>query len=117
MANWINPPSSITTSVNVTHRVRSAYGPTTSHPVSDDPATNAIVAASGNRFVSFINEGPDEVLVKLNGTASITDYNLIIPAGYNDSKFELADGENLSLICAAGKTATVRTAIAQETEI
>ena len=111
---WINttPPSTI----DVSHRTPGAYDPPSSVPVTET-AADAVPGGSGNRYITLINEGPSLVYATRGGTASATLYNHIFPVGINLSDFRIGDGENLSVICAAGQTATLKVAIANELEV
>jgi hypothetical protein len=105
-------------SINVTHRTPGAYGPSTELVIEDTSAVEAVIAGSGNRFLTIVNNGPDPVLASRGAAdASETNYNHVFPPGYNDADFRLGDGERLSLICQSGQMASVRVAIANEVEI
>lgn len=102
---------------SVTTRTPGAYGNPTPQTIGDTTPVEIVSAASGNRYLTIINNGPDPVFAKRGGDASATNYNHIFPSGFNSFDFRIGTGENLTLIAGAGKTATVIVAIAPEITI
>ena len=90
------------------------YGEPIAKPITDTAVE--IVPEGNHRYLTISNEGPGNIYVRIGGNATLSDYNFILPKGYNEWGKRIS-GQQITGVCNTGETATLMVALAPEIAI
>ena len=96
-----------------TQKLAGDYSEPTSIPIGDTTASEIVPTGPDARYLTFSNQGPNEIFVRIGGEAIATNYNFVIPPGLNEWGKRI-NRQQITAICKPGETATLMVALAPE---
>ena len=77
-------------------------------------STQLVAAGVDNKYLNLYNDGPDAVLLRVGGNASLSSYNMVIPPGANYWDFRIGSQQVSTVVKTGGTSAVLMVAVASE---